>query len=220
MWSSIQSQNVSHQWLARCSVTIDVYRIYLGCTWADAAAVDRLTRGLDAVPGLLYRLDRPAPASPASLMDPEETRALMRIAMTQSHACLVSGDGAAMAADALAIELDLARHAFRRRIPVVLIADPGRADHSTVDADVTVSWCPTSIATTLQQVVEEAAAERRAHYRSIAAQAKTQTRPDASSRAGGDGRAANSRDSLPIADIMQAFDELRARRGGANRNQP
>ncbi len=203
----------------RCTVPIDVFRIYLGCTWTDSAAVERLTRGLDAVPGLLYRFDRPAPDLPGSAVDPEEARALIRIAMTQSHVCLVFSEGVTRVREALAVELDLARHAFRRRIPVVLISGPDCLAESAVNADATVAWCPTSIATTLQQVAEAAAAERRAHYRNIAAIGRAGAQPEAPVPPGGGRRAAGPRESLPVAEIVQAYEELRARRGDAGRNQ-
>jgi len=213
MWSILQPKNVPHPHLAHLTVTIDVFRIYLGCTWADAEAVARLTRGLDAVPGLLYRFDRPAPATPEMAAEPHEVRALTRIAMTQSHVCLVRSEGAKLAPDALAIELELARHTFRRRLPVVLIAEPDSPADISVAADATVAWCPTSIATAMQQVAEEAAAAHRALYRRIAATATTTPQPDAVVPTG-------PRDGLPVAEIVRAYEDYRARRRDAGRNQP
>ncbi len=200
-------------------MTIDVFRIYLGFTWADAAAVERLTRGLDGVPGLLYRFDRPAVVSPESFADPEEAQSLMRIAMTQSHVCLVWADGARQKPGYLAIELDLARHTFRRRIPVVVIGERDHPADAAIAADATVTWCPTSIATTVQQVAEAAAAERRVLYRHVTAKGAFRSVPEATSPAGGGRNTDGPREHLPIAEITRAYEEFCARRSSRERDQ-
>ncbi|MFM9938078.1 MAG: hypothetical protein ACKVP7_01115 [Hyphomicrobiaceae bacterium] len=202
-------------------MAIGVYRIYLGSTWADEAAVQKLVRGFDAIPGFLYRLDRlPRDTWTETSTDAAARRALVRIAMTQSHAVLMLRGAPASQAEDVAIELDLARNGFRRRLPIVEIAADAnaRTAPSTSAPDLVVGWEPADIACAIQQVAEQANADWRA--RSFAQAPPRQTPPPGPQPTPTVGETKAPVGGLPLAEITQAFEQRRQRRNDQRDGEP
>ena len=164
-------------------VTIGVYRIYVSHAWDADPALARVIAALDAYPAFLYRIDRITPEDLAVACEGGE-RSAVRVAMTQTHVMLapVGRPSDAHPHPALPqpsdahphpagahigkIELELARTGFRRRIPVLGIAspdmDPAAVRPLGFDRVVTIN--PSALTCAIQELAEEAAAERRAAY--------------------------------------------------------
>ncbi len=141
---------------------INVFRIYAGRSWAQRDELARLQEMFDAVPGLLYALD-----SASDVPDDENLRANLRIAMTQTHVALCLAD-TPDADPALAIEVELARTGFRRRIPIIAVRRPGTTHVNELlqrSADRVVPWDGSTIAYAIQELTEAAFAERRQRTR-------------------------------------------------------
>ncbi len=145
-------------------MTIGVYRIYVAHAFASDAVLAKLAVTLDATPNFLYRLDRITQADLLAAADAEAgERAAIRVAMTQSHLMLVPTDAAAEADRLRPLELDLARHGFRRRIPVLGLAEQGMVEAyaPALGIDRIVARDAAELACAIQELAEEAAAERR-----------------------------------------------------------
>ena len=150
-------------------MTIGVYRLYVSHAWASEPALADVIAALDAYPAFLYRIDR---LSDEELATPTEggVQSAVRVAMTQTHVMLApfrpsAGPQPAVAGDALPdIEMALARTGFRRRIPVLGVADcdadPAEARRAGFDRIVRPD--PATLMCSIQELAEEAAAERRA----------------------------------------------------------
>lgn len=201
-------------------VTIGVYRIYIGCTWADPSSVARLTSVLDSVPGFLYRLDRLGPDALARRGEANDARAAIRIAMTQSHACLVLADTVQSMGSHLEIELDLARNGFRRNIPVVLVTKDGLqgSDLDHVCTDIVTNWQPASLACSIQQVAEEAAADWRSRNRKRVDASAGPSEPEPFAAAVS-GHPAQADRQLPMNEILHAYEQQKLLRGRSPRSQ-
>lgn len=198
------------------TVTIGVYRIFVGSTWTAAEAVERLVRGFDAIPEFLYRLDRlPADIAALAGADLDMRKSLMRIAMTQSHAMLLlTGPQASDDGIDASLEVSLARTGFRRRLPVIEIASDsmgGFLETRHPAADVTVGWDALAIACAVQEMSAQAGADWRAQTRSLLQ--NTSSSPP-SPVAPADATAQRPHADLPVAAINRAYDDLRAQRTG------
>ena len=196
-------------------MAIGVFRIYLSRTWTDPVASARLLQALDALPSFLYRIDRIADADLAAIgNDAEALGSAVRVAMTQSHVALVQATGTGDVEQIWAIELELARTGFRRRMPVLAIATPGPQsdkDPGPMGSDRLVAFDGPAIASAIQELAEAAAAERRAtdltrRPKAIAAgivPAKSPSKPLV---------ALGAPRTIPYAEIAAAFASLQAAR--------
>lgn len=205
------------------AVAIGVYRIYLGCTWTDAAAA-KLVRGFDAIPGFLYRIDRMLPEPDTTEpggSDAAARRSLIRISMTQAHAMLVlAGDTAGEQSDT-DTEIDLASHGFRRRLPVIEISQvPLDTAPLAPGIDMRVGFDATDIACAVQQAAEQSGADWRAQSRMKLTLSGLDRRSAPSVPALSPTSNVDEPRSaeLPLAEITHAFETLRARRN--EREQP
>ena len=212
---------------------IGVYRIYVSHSWgqdgAHGSALAKLVAALDANTAFLYRLDRLLLQDlSASLGSESDERGAIRVAMTQSHVMLVpiaaspvtDAATAAGSADIFVVEQELARSGFRRRIPIlgVRLGEVARGDaqserqHPGVDRVVDLET--SELACTIQDLAEEAAAERRQANAIALARPLRDTRPDrekARAAAGTVPGAPQGR-ALPVDEIMEAYQRLVATR--------
>ncbi len=206
-------------------MTIGVYRIYVGHAFAHDAALAKLTAALDATPNFLYRLDRVSDADLAALSVAESgERGAVRVAMTQSHIMLVPTDAAAEADRLRPIELELARNGFRRRIPVLGLGaqspDDAPAQARLLGLDRIVAFDAPELACTIQELAEEASAERRqanvvALARPFREPPSRRVEPVAPPPRGTE---TSGERALPFCQIVEAFECLRG--GRASEEQP
>ena len=181
---------------------IGVYRIYLSATLAQSDRKARLVRAFDAIPEFLYRLDQVDADLLAEHAGDEQTvRRLLRLAMTPSHIVLADADRATGPADLLADEVDLARVAFRRPIPVLGLSQSAVMDGAS-DArfDRIVGHCGEDIAVAIQELAEGACYRAPELSRQPSEVGVVPTEPARGER------------PLPISGIAEAFDKWRARR--------
>ena len=152
-------------------MAIGVYRIYVSHAWGDGAALARLVAALDAVAAFLYRIVRVLPVDLAAAASLDyDLSGTVRVAMTQSHVMLIPvGLVAADRTDDKigGIEKELARTGFRRRIPILGVASSvatGSLRENGPEAqgcDSVVTLDAATLACTIQELAEAAAAERR-----------------------------------------------------------
>lgn len=193
-------------------MTIGVYRIYLSAAWTGRRDLDALIGKLDQLPSLLYRIDRVAAEDIiGSLSDNDRTIGVLRIAMTQSHIAIVPVAGTSEPGPVESIERNLARYGFRRRIPVIGIAL--RCDHTTIDAashglDRVVPLETDAIAVALQELAEQAAAERRQATENLLGQPLRVVRPALANPS----TSLAAKDGLPFSEIVAAFSRLQRAR--------
>ena len=216
-------------------MTIGVYRLYVSHAWAADPTFANVIAALDANSAFLYRLDRLSAEDLPVAMDGGERNAV-RVAMTQAHVMLApfapsgTGNQPAGGTDATGIllhdtEMALARTGFRRRIPVLGIAMGATvavdlAEAARLGFDCVVAIEPAALTCAIQELAEEAAAERRA-ANAIALQ--TPLAEQRAAPAGGlrpamvpvaapmAGSATGPR-ALPVNQIIEAFRELVAAR--------
>ncbi len=214
---------------------IGVYRIYVSHSWAtvgsqdgaESPALTRLVAALDANTAFLYRIDRLLPedliGSPGSESDEPGA---VRVAMTQSHVMLVPisaathNDPATMASHISTIEQDLARSGFRRRIPILGVRldagtggdNQGVQPFSGVDraVDRVVDLEASELACTIQELAEEAAAERRQANAIVLARPLRDTRTDRQAAQAAQAAAAIAPEAvlaraLPVGEIEEAY---------------
>ena len=203
------------------SVSIGVYRIYIGHGWGDGEDIARLTAALDAYPAFLYRLDRVSPEDLAVAADDNDRlRSAVRVAMTQSHVMLRSLDAPAPSSSLASTELDLARSGFRRRIPVLgVTAGQTGVSLQPRDVDCLVPLDASALVCAIQDKAEEAAAERRqANVIALARPRKDVARARSSDDANQAPIIPTRRvepsmaRAVPIADIVDAYQRLIASR--------
>lgn len=201
---------------------IGVYRLYVGSGWTGERPLARLTTVLDRIPGFLYRVDRVADdALPA---DTESLRALVRIALTQAHVAIMHPDELARGSELAVIEAGLAREGFRRRIPILGVSEAVTVvgGGSSPSMDRLCPLEPGAIASALQDLAEEAAAERRRASEALLGQplalvGGAESRAlDASARIDAGTATAATERGLPIVEIMASLARLRAARGQGN----
>lgn len=204
-------------------MTIGVYRIYVGHAFANDAVLVKLSATLDATPNFLYRLDRIMDDDLVAATETEAgERGAIRVAMTQSHVMLVPTDAAAEADRIRPLELELARHGFRRRIPVLGLAEQAtdEAHADVLGVDRIVAFEAAGLACAIQDLAEEAAAERRQAnvielarpFRSQPHQAPSReatiTEPPVPAR----GVETIGARALPFCQIVEALEQLRMSR--------
>lgn len=202
-------------------MTIGVYRIYVGAGWARGERLQRLTAVLDAMPTFYYRIDRVCDADlAAAAANPAVLQSFIRIAMTQSHIAIV--DPMPDSAEPfMAIEAELARKGFRRRIPVLGVCEAGRGPErsqsqspATPAVDLVVDLGTGELAVAIQELAELAAAERRRADQLLLDLPMPAASP-ATANLAHRPRAANASLSLPVPEIIQALASLKASRDPA-----
>ena len=199
-------------------MTIGVYRIYIGHALANDAILPRLTAALDATPNFLYRLDRVLEEDlQAGAVTEAGERGAVRVAMTQSHVMLVLTDAAAEADRLRPVEIELARSGFRRRIPVLGLGerDMDETLAQALGCDRIVALEAAWLACAIQELAEEAAAERRqanviALTRPLKNEAPrcTEPAPMPTPR----GIETSGERAVPFCQIVEAFEHLRSSR--------
>ena len=144
---------------------ISVYRIYMARSWVSSGEAERLRALFDGMPEFLHSVaSMPASGTEIEVSDPAKCRALVKVAMSQTHVALIWGGCDDPAAAWTEHELLLAEKGFRRRIPILAVVAPGREPASAIIrriADKTVGWSGVEIARAVQELAEAAAAERR-----------------------------------------------------------
>jgi hypothetical protein len=191
--------------------------LYVGEGWMRTGASGRLTSALDRVPGLLYSVNSlPAGSEPVAEGTTDDIGFRVRIALTQAHAAILHPDDIARRSDETEVVIHLARNGFRRRIPLLAIADgplaPAVADGQT-GVDRWVALRSEDIASALQDLVDQSAEGVK---RLIERSADTPLDPHAPATtgrvAGIEAKAARGERNLPVAAIMAAFEGLKSAR--------
>ncbi len=208
---------------------IGVYRIYVSYAWGQGPALAKLVAALDANTAFLYRMDRLLPEDMiASLGSDNDELGAIRVAMTQSHVMLTPvasppNDDPATAtgsADIFVVERNLASSGFRRRIPILGVRLEAGVDGDDqkgppiASVDRIVELAPSELACAIQELAEEAAAERRQANAIALARPVRDARPDRNatqpaSRVASETLAARA---IPVGEIMEAYHRLVATR--------
>lgn len=194
---------------------ISVFRIYLGRSWHEQEAAERLRALFDTMPEFLHSVMLvPPEAAEMPGLTPEARRSAVRVAMTQAHVAILWGGPIARTDAWTDHEVHIARTGFRRRIPIIAVTplEGGRHDTLAVRAaDRVESWRATDIVYAIQEMAESAAAERRTLLRQLALEAQTGIPATLSARENGPLVTARA---LPTAEIAEAFAGLKALRAG------
>lgn len=187
-------------------MTIGVYRIYASAG-LSAGDLARLGNVLDQLPAMLYRFDRVADRDLVeALGDTEALDRSIRIAMTQSHIAIVrTAPGAAPSMVELA-ERRTAREGFRRKIPVIAIVENGSpvdVDLAQHEIDRAVPLDVDALTIAIQELTEEASADRRRANEAILQQQPLEA----------PAIAVDGPQGLPYDQIIEAFESLKSSRG-------
>jgi len=178
-------------------------------------ALPRLTRALDRIPGLLYRIDGLPPEDAADDGSPDDRlRRRVRIALTQAHIAVLHPGELAEPTATTEITVDLARHGFRRRIPILAIADAAHiagAGDGSPSMDRLVALDPGAIAGALQDLLMQSSEEVRELSRATLG-ALTPQGPLIAAMPGAPQRISPGARALPVDAILSAYEALKAAR--------
>jgi hypothetical protein len=189
---------------------INVYRIYLGRSWAAHDQDQPLVDLLDRVPEFLFKaVAVPADDLPSLSADDATRRAIAKIAMTQAHVAVMRAGAVDCAAEWTALELNLAQSGFRRPIPVLWVVPPGEKPAVKAMPWTTPvrgsAWNGLEMARAVKDLAEAAAAAARKS-------AIEQLSPFAAGHPADP--AAPDRRTLPTAEIAAAYHHFKASRSG------
>ena len=198
---------------------ISVYRIYLGRAWIASGQAAPLLSQFDDLPEFLHAACGLSEDGPEiQTHDPGLRRAAVKVAMTQCHVAIVWGGAEDPTPDWTEHELRVARWGFRRRIPILAVLPPGCNGPSSIIrkvADKTVEFGGLEIARAVQELAEAAAAERRSETDRLSDPFEASSEPSATDLLAArlDATTASAR-ALPTAEIMAAYQRLKAARPG------
>lgn len=210
---------------------IGVYRLYLSAAWPEATEdstldAPALLRQLDGVPNFFYRR---LESLSEHKSDAADLMVAVRVAMTQAHVLVLPAIARRELLQSLETELSLARQGFRRRIPILAVGQPldmPSATHCDTSAwaDRMVTGGGPEIAFAIQDLIEEATAERRADLRDTSVSDSTGTGgrpvpdqwPAARPVSRPPLRPADTERSLPLDQIAASFFAYKAHRQHGN----
>lgn len=189
-------------------MSISVYRIFVSAGWSGADDLARLTAALDRMRALLYRFDQIGERDlQLALGDKPALETALRIAMTQSHVAVARIVPNSPPSLVELTERHIARTGFRRQIPVIGIIEGGSSeaiDPIAHQVDRVVSLDPEVLAITIQELTEQASADRRRANETLLSKPLDIVATEIKTGSGAP--------ELPYEQIIEAFEELQTSR--------
>ncbi len=189
-------------------MSISVFRIFVSAGWSGGDDLARLTGALDRMQALLYRFDQIGERDlQLALGDKPALETAIRIAMTQSHVAIARIVPDCPPSLVELTERHIARTSFRRQIPVIGIVEGDGAqsvDPNAHQVDRVVSLDPHVLAITIQELTEQASADRRRATDALLRKPLDIVATEI--------RTGSAAQELPYDQIIEAFEALKASR--------